>query len=934
MDAGGRERGAAVKERRVEEEQRGGEDEGEPEEGDGSEGHSGEGVEEEEHPGKVDVGGRNTGKGSEAPEEEGALKATRRQILGALPLVALAGAVGGGIVGAELAGPPGRSRPTRLPGGLPEIPDAAWERPLGDHPPGASGAMAQEGFQPQSGQSMTKRGIPVGGIGTGSFMVNLCGTFGPWNMAIGGDDSAGTAWGYPKNSGFEHRFLSQAAFFVRIARLGTGAGYSGDPLSGRKIFGTALATEDVLEGWPRLAAGQGTYKALFPKAWFSFDSLPLPVMLKQVTPYVARDYRTSSLPAGLFDLTAWNPFDEPVEVSFMFSFPNAPYRMPTESYTYTRTGLSSIAVQSGLIAGIRLQANSPSNVDVTQQTEWVIAATGGASEGIGAAPEVTYATNWNGNGNGSDLWEHFMSAGRLPNGSLYDTEPGLAGAVAVRLVIEPGRTGTAYFALTWDFPIIQFKNPVAGTKWWKRYKEFYPGHLRGWDIATDLLSIPGAVEEAVDAWWRPIAHDNAYPDWVRCAGLNELYYDVFGGVFWESGCISKTKVYGNRPGQHLYFSMESDQFRDCESFDVRHYESIHSLQLFPEIERDLLLGWADMIMADAAGRTPHDAGSPINDPWFAYDQYYAVWPGSTVSVPVDWYDLPPKFVLQCHAYWAYTGDIEFLAEAYPACRRTMEHVMSFDYDGDGIPDAMGPVSGYDVVPFMGANLYIAVLIIGAQEGLTAMAQALGHMKDAASFSLAGSKARATTDRLLWNPRLGYYMMQSEGADKDSLMSDGLLGQRMVETSGLADALPRHRMVSHLKQVYRRAVKPFGGGRFGAVNIVSADGEPLDIADETAGVWPGASYVTAALMCSAAKLTQDTRLMSEGLATGHGVYRTTYVDDATAFWFAVPALWLPGRSEEVAGWRTPTYMRNRAAWELLVSLKDPFPPGGGAGASGA
>jgi hypothetical protein len=60
-----------------------------------------------------------------------------------------------------------------------------------------------------------------------------------------------------------------------------------------------------------------------------------------------------------------------------------------------------------------------------------------------------------------------------------------------------------------------------------------------------------------------------------------------------------------------------------------------------------------------------------------------------------------------------------------------------------------------------------------------------------------------------------------------------------------------------------------------------------------------------------------------LATAYGVYRTTYEDDDTAFWFATPALWMP---DTPFRYRAAAYQRSRAVWELLVSVRDPFPPG--------
>ncbi len=194
--------------------------------------------------------------------------------------------------------------------------------------------------------SRTKRGIPVGGIGTGAFMLNLAGSFGPWHLDIGGDDSVGSRWGSPANSGFEDRYLPQAAFH-----------FFSSSAAGPSV--SALATEDLLPAWPLLDPGTGFYAALFPKAWFVYEQLPLPVALKQLTPFVARDERRSSLPGGLFQLAVSNPTDAPVDVACMLSFPNAPFRLPTAQYQYTRQGLRSSMVKSATPSGCGSRPRTP-----------------------------------------------------------------------------------------------------------------------------------------------------------------------------------------------------------------------------------------------------------------------------------------------------------------------------------------------------------------------------------------------------------------------------------------------------------------------------------------------------------------------------------------------------------------------------------------------
>ena len=571
--------------------------------------------------------------------------------------------------------------------------------------------------------------------------------------------------------------------------------------------------------------------------------------------------------------------------------------------------------------GVRLQAESPENVAETQRSEWVIAASG-PDDAI-----VSFTEDWATDGDGADLLGAFSRSGRLPDRAIDQRRLGLGGALSVSLVLPPRARRAASFVLAWDFPVVQFRSPAQGTRWWKRYTEFYAGPYRAWHIARDVLTQQDSIEHAVDGWWKPLAEDGAYPLWLRTAALNELYYDLFGGVFWENGCITKPKRFGRRPGQHLYFSLESEVYRDCESLDVRHYEAGHLRQLFPTIERDVLLGWADFIMADPEGRTPHDAGSPVNDPWFVPGQYVGTC-RAEAPVPVDWLDLPAKYVQQAHGYWRYSGNDAFGAAMFPAAARTMGHLLSHDVDGDGIPDANGLCTTYDAFPMHGAAIYVAALTIGACDAMADLAGTFADSPTQWFWQQAAEQARHTAEQVLWVEDPGYYRLDTEGPYSSALLADALCGQRYAAVTGLPDVLDPERMARHLLRVYERNVVAVEGGRFGAVNATMDDGRG-DLTFQGRAVWPGGTYFTAAVMHQLGQDSGNPALTAAAIDTARAVYRITYEDEDTAFWFDTPALWLPGQPPR---YRAAAYLRCRAAWELLTAIKDPFPRVAGSGAA--
>jgi hypothetical protein len=184
------------------------------------------------------------------------------------------------------------------------IPSCAWKRTLGDLP--KISLMPEDSVPPQDRSGLNtltrvKKGISLGGIGAGNFMYNICGTFGPWQMKVGR---------------YEERFLPQAAFHIR------------EQVSGKPGTARTLATDDVLPAWARLQPGEGEYYALFPRGWCTYKPFQTKVTLEFFSPVIKDNYRETSLPTSLFQFRIYNPLASPVEVSVMFTFPNAPYTGP------------------------------------------------------------------------------------------------------------------------------------------------------------------------------------------------------------------------------------------------------------------------------------------------------------------------------------------------------------------------------------------------------------------------------------------------------------------------------------------------------------------------------------------------------------------------------------------------------------------------------
>jgi uncharacterized protein (DUF608 family) len=744
----------------------------------------------------------------------------------------------------------------------------------------------------------TKKGIPLGGIGAGNFMYNICGTFGPWQMKVGR---------------YEERFLSQGTFHIR------------EKVEGKDATVRTLATDDVLPAWRRLKPGEGDYYALFPRGWCTYRTFETKISLEFFSPVIKDNYRETSFPAAIFQFRIHNPLQSPVKVSVMFTFPNAPYtgpqNTPMEKMTLPgapatareRRGLTNALARDAdqRITAILMRAHDPSNPPETENSEWCIATSAPAS----------YIPVWDGNGDGSDVWKDFAANGKLANKDLSTESKLPSGALCVEVELAPGSEVTVPFALTWYFPQVEFG---GGTRWWRRYTEYFPVKQgQAFEIAREALLKRENWVKALEGWQAPIIRNSAYPEWLKQSVLNELYYATFGGSFWENGCITKPKKFGNRPGQHLASVMECQEYAFAETFDVRHHASRSNRDLWPQIERDILLVFSDFIMDSPEGSCPHDAGLVAGDPFFDYDGYGRFYNNSPLGIKgritTPWSEFSPKFIQQSHAYWFKTKDGKFLNDVWPALVRSFRYQKTTDTDGDGLTEMKSS-------EYKDNKLFNAVLWLGALEALQSMAESKKENAVLEEVTAELNKATASTEKQFWNGQLGYYQFNAHNTD---IMGDAMIGERYVDVTGLPPVLNPDRLTSHYQQLFKRAVLPLkdfngdGIGDMGVANALHPDSTPGVGDSEYAHqfeVWAGVSYCAAANLYHWGKRIGDGALQADALLIGWGLYYETWANDQTAYWFSTPEAW---RLEDPRKFRALMYQRARGIWELAMEVSDPY-----------
>jgi non-lysosomal glucosylceramidase len=759
------------------------------------------------------------------------------------------------------------------------IPAQAWSHPIGE----GCDPLPRARVDTPMIDDGPWAGVPIGGIGAGSIGRTQRGDFARWHLRVG-----------------VHRFEPVAVdgFSLWVEDSGRAAA-------------TVLRTTQPPPGWgPGLPVGSGTYRALFPRAWFEYHvpGCPLRLTEEQLSPVVPGDDATASLPVGTFEWELHNPTDAPVSAALMLSWRND---LGLDVGLESAAGGTVEAIRDGGRAGLLLRPPAAAAERGTPASLALVV------EG-GSGLEVTTCAGFDPD-DGAAVWAAFSSDGRLPANPGPSERPS-AGAIAARLELAPGETRTVRFAIAWDLPVAEFG---AGRRWLRRYtREQGSAGDGAWRMAGDALAGIERWRAAIEAWQAPFLDDPARPDWYVAALFNELYFIVDGGTFWAdrelrpagSGAVAAGAA--DPPLEPALAILECFDYPFYNTLDVLFYASFAIGRLWPALEVQISRAFAATVAREdlslmeiettgehvtrkVEGALPHDLGGPAEDPLGRPNAY-------RFRDPNTWKDLNPKFVLQLARDLAIDPDrAATLRAAWPAVVRAMDWLADFDTDGDGLPEHDGrPDQTYDTWPMSGPSAYGGGLWLAALRAAAAMAPAAGDSTRAVAWSDVLETGTASFERRLWNGR-SYRYDDGGTATSDSVMADQLAGQWYADVLGLGDIVPAWRVESTLRDVFERNVRGFGDGEMGAVNGTRPDGSVDRSSEQSQEVWIGTTYALAAFMIGRG-------LVDEGWQTARGAARVTY---QRGLWFRTPEAY------DVDGnFRASLYLRPLAIWAIEEALE--------------
>jgi non-lysosomal glucosylceramidase len=754
----------------------------------------------------------------------------------------------------------------------PRIPEVAWRRPIGLACP----AVGRPRVSVPMVDDGEWAGVPIGGLGAGSIGPTFRGDVARWHLEVG-----------------RHRFEPVPACSFSLAVVDPSA-------AGSAPHATVLSAlrPEALPGWGwRLPVGAGTYHALFPRAWTTFEPPDLPVRLvsEQLSPVIPGDYDDASLPVGTVEWAIENPTDRTLVVGLMLSWQNVLGARPGEQAS---AGAWQDADCDPDLTAVRFHPDP--GAPTWARGELAIAV--GADEGV----QRSFRSRFDA-GTDTETWADFASDARLDD--IDDRRPSrdqeaIGGAVAGTVRLAPGGRARVRFAIAWDLPLVEFG---SGRRWRKRYTRSWGADgSRSVELAAHGLASAGRWRSAIESWQAPVIDDRSLPAWYRAALFNELYYLVDGGTFWEDGEDGQSPP----EGAGRFGLLECVDYPFYNTVDVNASASAALLALWPALElsvvRDVgaaidvhdpseveLDGTGESAVRKVGGTVPHDVGAPDDDPFVRPNGY-------RFRDVNGWKDLGPKWILQLWRDARATGDERLVEEEWPRVERVLERLERLDADGDGLPDHDGtPDQTYDTWPMRGPSAYGGSLWLAALRAAEEMGRSIGRTSAAARYRRAFERARSSFERRLWRGD-AYAYDDGGGPSSDSIMADQLAGQWYADVCGLGDLVDPARVEHALRTIHARNVIDFGDGRLGAVNGMRRDGSVDTSSEQSAEVWIGTTYALAALMLGRG-------LEKEAWETAAGAARVTW---ERGFWFRTPEAY-----DRDGNFRASLYLRPLAIWAI-------------------
>ncbi len=695
------------------------------------------------------------------------------------------------------------------------------------------------------GDSLGAIRLTLGGIGTGSIQINGRAQREIWQIF----------------NNYTQAALPHSFFAVRVK------------LPDRTPVIRALQTVSV---GPFQGMRELSFRGEYPFGWYSFEDpgVPVKVSMETLNPLIPLNAKDSSIPCAIFNLTAENPTDRPVEVSFLATQQNAVGYLgiaPVEGRAYSGYGEN----KNQILRDPKATILSMTSGKPKTTPGW------GDMALVAMAPNASGAAAWD---TLESLAVEFSSSGRLSGPEAADPSPlaqTLDGALAVSLTLQPGEKRTIPFVLTWHFP-----NVKHGIDQWNCQGNMYANHWpSALGVARDLTDRLAELTEKTRLF-----HDSLYasnlPHWLLDRITSQVAILRSQTCFW-----GKDGYFGGWEGCNLDGGCCHG---NCNH--VWHYAQAHA-RLFPEIARQMRA--QEFRYQAANGAIPH--------------RQFKEFPAC---------DGQCGAVLNSYREHLMSPDRKWLEANWPSIKRAMEYVIAtWDKNEDGV--LAGPQWNTLDGALGGSTSWLGTMYLAALAAAEKMAVLENDPQAAKRYAAIRVSGAKLQDKTLFN---GDYYIQLPDPDAredygNGCAIDQLLGQWWAHQVDLGWLYPAENARTALGSLFRYN---FRGNMHGLVQIPRkfvADDDPATqmitwpkgprpakhilYADEA---MTGFEYAAAAAMVQAG-------LLREGFAVTRGVW--TRYDGRSRQGVAVGGFNGNPFGDDECG---KYYARAMSVWSLLLACQ--------------
>ncbi len=699
-----------------------------------------------------------------------------------------------------------------------------------------------------SGKHLKKLRVPVGGIGTGNFLIGGR-----------GDIQHIEIFNRPDRT----RKLIKSFFSIWLKKG------QNEPIS--KILERELlppyeeSTHKYVYGLPRFQEVTFTNHFPIPKWTFQDEDIPLNISMEAFNPFVPLDLDKSSYPITVFYWHVENPNDETVEFSIALNLENPIKATNIRNEVYEQNG----------VKGLRFAAIE--GADQNYQGAMIVGTT---------RSNTLIQTHWY-DGRWRDdahiFWRDFSDDGKITEFEepwdtsykpvSYNETSRRNSSLLVTVTLGPGGKTTIPFYISWYFPKRIFTvaetfgiETAAG----KVFENYY---VNNFSDASDVIHTFLANEKELyelTANFSNLLQSSTYPDYVIEA------------LTTQASTIKTNLIQFTREGDAHGFEGVSPSSWCCPGTctHVWNYEQTLA-SLYPKIERSMrTIEFTHNTFEN--GFQTHRSVIPLGDYWFD---------GPAAA------DGQMGSIIRTYREWKISGDNQWLTSIWSKVKKAMQ----FAWYGPGEvsdprfkhqeaqdawdPDKKGIMTGrqhntYDI-SFFGPNSMTSSLYLAALKASSEMAAAMGEAELSQDFLHVYEKGVSIFEDSLWN---GNYFVQIIAEDSDhrsqedfelspvnpdgkaipkyqygdGCLADQLLGQYLAHISGLGYILDKSKVDEAMFQIYQhnflRELRDFSNvQRVYALNDESGvilcswpNGNrpllPFVYADE---VWTGVEYQVAA-----------------------------------------------------------------------------------------